>query len=390
MRFSEREKIAAVGDGSLAPCRPPGPDAPRPRRLPARAAIAAFLALSSSACGTGGADVPAAAPAQGVRPTPGPPPLALVDGVTPSVIDAPGVTGLSDLTVDDEGQLWAVPERNRVLLRMRADGGAPRAIPVEGVPSTLDTEGVTWVGDGRFVLATESKDPRRFSDVLLFARLADGGARIAVERTVVLDYSRWPFRPLGNQGIEGVCHAGRALVAAVESVQESAAGRFAPVAVYDLDGGAWTPYLVRLTSATGKLSAVSCRMRGGAIDVLAVERHFEVAHLIRFALPGPQAAPAPPVSTPAGTEPPPPAEIEPVLVADLASLIQDRENFEGLVWDGDRAITLIVDNDWAGVSGPNLLVRARLTGAVPAPPLPPAPQAPPAQAPASPPARRAR
>jgi hypothetical protein len=114
-------------------------------------------------------------------------------------------------------------------------------------------------------------------------------------------------------------------------------------------------------------------MRGGAIDVLAIERHFDVAHLIRFALPGPDAAPTAPVTTPASRELPPPAAIEPVLVADLAPLIQDRENFEGLVWDGERAIALITDNDWAGVSGPNLLVLARLSGAVPSPTLLPVP-----------------
>jgi hypothetical protein len=382
VRVAEGEKIAA-GVTAGAALRPGG------RPTWARLA-AAILSAALAACGAGGADGPAPAPPPRAQrrapPSPRPTPPALLEGVVRAVIAAPGVTGLSDLTIDDDGQLWAVPERNRALVRMRADGSAPRAVPVDGVPPSLDTEGVAWLGDGRFVLATESKDPRRFIDVILFARLVDGGARITVERQVPLDYSRWPLRPHGNQGIEGVCRAGAALVAAVESVQESGGRRFAPVAVYRLEGGGWTPYLVRLTTATGKLSAVSCRMRGDVIDVLAVERHFDVAHLIRFALPGPEAAPMAPVTTPAGRERPPPAAIEPVLVADLAPLIQDSENFEGLVWDGDRAIELVVDNDWAGVSGPNLLVRARLSGAVPSPlPLPV-----PVPARASPPAPPAR
>jgi len=322
-----------------------------PRELRASVAAAALAAV----VGCGGAARNESPPEPDAGPRPAPP--VRLTGAVRAVIELPGVTGLSDLTTDDAGNLWAVAERNRVLVRMNADGSAPQAIRLEGVPPGLDVEGITWLGNDRFALATESDDPRRTSDLMLFARLVDAGARILVERKVVLDYGIWPLSPLGNQGIEGLCVAGDSIVASIESAVGGPASRFAPVAVHDLEGGGWTPYLVRLTTVTGKLSAVSCRLRGDAIDVMAVERHFAVAHLIRFQLPAHRDR--------AGPRPPPP-QIEPVLVADLAALLEHQENFEGLVWDGERAIALIVDNDWATVTGPNLLVRARLSGPAPA------------------------
>lgn len=357
---------------------------PHPSRPGRRAGIAAALLAVLAACPGGGAPegpatAPAAPPAPDVRPEPRPHAPARLVSASRSVVDALNLTGLSDLTASDDGKLWAVAERTRALVRMEADGTDVRLVPLAGVPVRLDVEGMAWLGGGRFALGTESDDPRRTSDLLLFARLVDGGARARVERSIVLDYGRWPLRPKGNQGLEGVCAAGPALVVAVESVSGTGSHRFAPVAVYHMASGGWTPYLVRLTSRTGKLSALSClirRGRGGAIDVLAVERHFGVARLVRFELPAAGATPTAPVTTPAGRDRPPPAHITPVLVADLAELLQNQENFEGLVWDGERDIALVVDNDWAGVTGPNLLVRARLSGPVPEPPPAPAPGSP--------------
>ncbi len=351
------------------------------------AGIAAAFLAALAACPGGAPEGPVAAsidaPVPDARPEARPHAPASLVSATRTVIAAPNLTGLSDLTVDDDGMLWAVAERTRALVRMKPDGSDLRLVPLVGVSVRLDVEGLAWLGDGRFALGTESDDPRRTSDLLLFARLVEGGTRARIERSIAIDYGRWPLRPKGNQGLEGVCRAGSALVVAVESVSGSDDRRFAPVAVRQLSAGPWTPYLVRLTTRTGKLSALSCRIasgRGEAIDVLAVERHFGVARLIRFELPPAGAAPTAPVTTPAGPEQPPPARIVPVLVADLAELLQHQENFEGLVWDGERDIALIVDNDWARVTGPNLLVRARLSGPVPEPPpalAPGSPLAPP-------------
>lgn len=320
------------------------------RRLHARPAWTAALVIALAGC-------PGAATEHRTEP-PTPPAIAqplprLIDPAR-TVIPAPGVTGLSDLTTDDSGRLWAIAEKYRALVRMRPDGSDAAVIPLVGAPDGLDVEGVAWIAGDRLALATESDDPDRLSDLLLFARVV--GRRVVVERKVALDYRLWPLKPRGNQGIEGLCRAGDSLVAAVESVIGGGDRRLAPIAIYDLGSGRWTPSLVRLTSSTGKLSALSCRVRDDRIDVLAVERHFEVARLIRFELPATRAAPGPP------------RVVTPILVADLAPLLVREENFEGLVWDGDRSIALVVDNDWAVVSGPNLLVRARLSGPAPIPP----------------------
>jgi hypothetical protein len=244
-------------------------------------------------------------------------------------------------------------------------------VPLVGIPEELDVEGMAWIDRERVALATESDRGARSSDALFLARLGAGGIEAAERRD--LDYSIWPLDPLGNQGLEGLCLAGQSLVAAVETVIANRQDRFAPIAVHELATGRWRPLLVRLTTRTGKLSAVACAPRSDrSIDVLAIERHFEVARLIRFRIPpGEHRRPPRTVASRSrhqikGDDPVGPP-LEPVVVADLAAAMIHHENFEGLTWDGDDAIALVVDNDWTHVSGPNLLVTARLFGPLPEP-----------------------
>ena len=85
----------------------------------------------------------------------------------------------------------------------------------------------------------------------------------------------------------------------------------------------WTALWLALTSDTGKLSALGCRADGDSLDVLAVERHFEVAlHLTPYK--------------------------------------RKSDNFEGVVWLGDGSVALILDNDSGSISGPNTLILAPL------------------------------
>lgn len=311
--------------------------APRARtRLPASAA--ALLA----ACAGG-----APAPTGEISPeTP-----ALLEEIRRFELDVPGVTGLSDLARDGQGRLWAVAERVRSLVRIDRPAARPTLVPILGVPEGLDIEGLAWLPDGRAVFATEADAGVRSSDALFFATVTDEVASVVDRRD--LDYSLWPLEPIGNQGIEGLCRADTALVLAIETVIVDGNERFAPIAVHDLSSGSWSPHRVRLTTRTGKISAVACRaLADHGIDVLAVERHFEVARLIRFKLPPSGAAGV---------------TLEPVLVADLAPVLERQENYEGLVWDGARAFALVADNDWTHVTGPNLLVTARLAGPPPIP-----------------------
>jgi hypothetical protein len=277
---------------------------------------------------------------------------ATVTDVRRFELEAKDARGLSDLAVDPAGRIWAVAERVRLALRVDRLGAGASVVPLLGIPDDLDVEGMAWLDSERVALATESDRGARSGDALLFARLGDPGIEVVERRD--LDYSIWPIDPIGNQGMEGLCRAGSQLVVSIETVIANREDRFAPIAVHDLETARWTPFVVRLTTRTGKLSAVACMTRGDrSIDVLAIERHFEVARLIRFRIPaGRRTARLP---------------LEPVVVADLGAAMVHQENFEGLLWDGDRAISLVVDNDWTHVSGPNLLITARLHGPIPTP-----------------------
>jgi hypothetical protein len=306
--------------------------------------FALLLVLAAGACGR-----EAAEPARPAAVVP-----ATVTDVRRQELSVAGVTGLSDLARDPDGRTWAVAERVRVALRVDRPGAAPVAVPLVGVPEDLDVEGMAFIDREEVALATESDKGARKSDALLLARLGPAGIQVVGRRD--LDYSIFPLDPIANQGLEGLCHAGPYLVAAVETVIANPEERFAPIAVLELASDRWTPLLVRLTTRTGKLSALSCLVRRDrALDVLAIERHFEVARLIRFRIP----APLP--------DRRPPPVLEPVLVAELGPAMIHQENFEGLLWDGGRNISLVVDNDWTHVTGPNLLLTARLYGAIPAP-----------------------
>jgi hypothetical protein len=164
------------------------------------------------------------------------------------VIDLPGVSGLSDLAVDETGRVWSVAERVRTAVRIDWPGAAPVAVPLVGIPDGVDVEGLAWLDRDRVAMATEADIGMRTSDAVLLARLGPAGLVVYERRD--LDYAIWP--------------------------------------------------------------------------------------------------------------------LEPVVVAELTPVMAHQENFEGLIWDGARAVSLVVDNDWTHVTGPNLLVEARLDGRLPA------------------------
>lgn len=278
---------------------------------------------------------------------------AILTDVHRQELNVEGVTGLSDLSRDEDGRTWAVAERKRVALRVDRPGAAPVVVPLSGIPEELDVEGIAWIDRERVALATESDKGARTGDAVFIARLGPAGIEVVERRD--LDYKIWPLDPIGNQGLEGVCRAGGALVVAVETVFANPDERFAPVAVHELATNRWWPFLVRLTTRTGKISALACtERRDRSLDVMAIERHFEVARLIRFRIPPDRPSGKPPV-------------LETVVVAELAPAMIHSENFEGLLWDGARAISLVVDNDWTSITGPNLLITAKLRGGIPEP-----------------------
>ncbi len=260
------------------------------------------------------------------------------NGLGPIVSLDTEITGLSGLTRDRDGVLWAVGENGDSAVRIDPKTFAVRQFPVVGCPSKTDLEALAWIGDRRFVVGTETREAGRTEDALLYGRFEE--SEFVVGSTDACDYGLWRLTASDNHGIEGACYLDGILILATELVDEQRGRRWAPIAVLDVETQTWTAHRLGLTSTTGKLAALSCRVIGGTLEAMAVERHFGISRLVRFGVPkGDQGA-----------------WIEPRVVADLSKLIDPLPNFEGLVWDRDGSVVLLTDNEYGGVvHGPSRL-----------------------------------
>jgi hypothetical protein len=242
------------------------------------------------------------------------------------------VVGLSGLTVDEHGALWASGEDGGAVLRIDPETFGVTRYAVQGGAPGTDLEAMTWVDGTRFVLGTETQAKGRLHDVVLDGRL-DGGLFV-VASVGNLDYARWNLTAPDNRGIEGICHVDGVLVLATELVERQRGRRWAPLGMFDPKTQTWTAHRVALTSKTGKLAAIDCRRVDGSIQALAVERHYGVSRLLRFRVPpGPQGK-----------------LLEPTAVTDLSGLISPLPNFEGLVWMEDGSAVLLTDNQYRGAA----------------------------------------
>ncbi len=250
-------------------------------------------------------------------------------------------TGLSGLSVDQQGVIWSVPERQRLLVPLKRDktlltpAGPP--VPIENILPKYDTESLTWLPDGRLALGTETRT-RRTSDAILLAR-RDGDV-FRVEKLIELPYEYWKIEPHPNKGIEGLCFASGHLVAGLERDIAKGKVRHAPVAVYDMERERWTPLRLRLTSRRGKLAGLTCRATDGGIEVRAIERHFGTSHLLGFQI----------------ALPPTPGEIEPELLGSLHPPEEDETNYEGITWLPNGDLVAVSDNHYSRVTGPTAVV----------------------------------
>jgi hypothetical protein len=249
-----------------------------------------------------------------------------------------GGIGLSGSALDDRGRLWAIPERQRALIRIVHGRGGELTvtqIPLDGVPDELDTESLAWLGGARFAIGTERRLAGRGVDAVLLAELR--GARARVTAALSLDY-RALFRISvpSNQGIEGLCRAGPYLIAGGEPVVLEHGRRFAPIARRRLDRDEpWTPFLVELTSKTGKLSALDCWSSGQALlHVLGVERDYGTTRIVHFGLPASGSG----------------AHLQARMLANLDSRLQEMPNVEGIVRIGTE-IVLLTDHDSLTAAG---------------------------------------
>ncbi|MEM7609689.1 MAG: esterase-like activity of phytase family protein, partial [Myxococcota bacterium] len=248
------------------------------------------------------------------------------------VVIQSSVVGLSGLTVDADGQLWAVPEEARVLISVNVGTGQTEAYPIEGLDDAVELESLAYLSPGRFLVGTEAEDAQRQVDALVTLR-ADGG-RFVVEQNAVCPYAHWHVRPEANRGIEGICHSGAGeILVATEVVEEVEGHRYAPLARRNMDG--WHSYSLELTSDTGKISGLSCtRASNGDVLAIAIERHFGRTRLLSFRVPNES---APVHATP----------IQPRVLADLDGWVREQAeppNFEGIARLPDGRIAVVVDN----------------------------------------------
>jgi hypothetical protein len=249
------------------------------------------------------------------------------------VIDTP--PGMSGLAVDERGVLWGVPERDRTMCEITL--GPPVTIkryPIEGVPDGLDTEGLAWLGNGRFAIGTEGGNAPTAS--ILFAELRDG--HVVVTRTRELTSAELGVKLTINHGAEGACgHDGDVLVG-IEAIGTLPDGtRYAPIA--RLRGETLTVSKLRLTTKTGKISSLDCTIDpDGTAHVWAIERHYSVSRILRFSVP--LAA----------------SEITPTVEIDLAPVLNDSLNLESIVQLPDGRLVAINDNQGSTITGPTELL----------------------------------
>jgi hypothetical protein len=237
--------------------------------------------------------------------------VALLVACTPKVgRPIAGPEGLSGLTRGD-GSLWAVSERDEALLRFSENGEGTR-IPISGVPAGIDLESIEWIGQDEFVLGTEGRGTRA-SDRVLWVRVH--GSNATVLRSLSIPYAHWDTFVPSNQGWEAICRLpDAALLLANEHVLVEGSHRYAIAAV--VSGEDVVPLRIRVTTATGKISALTCE-RG----IYAIERHYGVGRIVTFTL----------------------AEPEARLVAELPPDYLAHNNPEGLV-EGDGGFWVLSDN----------------------------------------------
>ena len=236
--------------------------------------------------------------------TPKIPPEAEGSGWSVRYLDAG--PGLSGLTVDGEGRLWAVAERPSALVRLDDGHTVTLGLPAE-------PESVAWTPEG-FWIGTESPREREADWVF---RVSPAG-EVLERRT----YTYEGVVPQPNHGLEGLCIRDGQPVVAAEDPDER---RRAPVAMVPGE----TRWL-QLRSETGKVSGLACDDR----HLYAIERHYDVLQILRA----------------------PWSDLEASEVLDVPAAGRgSRVNYEGLALHEGRLI-LLSDNQGATVDGPTVLL----------------------------------
>jgi hypothetical protein len=241
--------------------------------------------------------------------------------------------GISDLTVDDKGRLWAVAERDRKVVEIAGDGSVTTH-PLEGVGEGMDTEGLVWLGDGHFALGLEATF--RPEAAVAFADLQ--GDKLVIAQTRKLTGDELGVELTSNHGIESVCGTKDELIAVTESVNKRADGSRAAQLVR-IRGTDLEKQALKLTTAKGKISALTCTIAAdGTLEALAIERHYGVVRILHVVA--------------RRGEP----EVTPEVVIDLEPILHDSLNLEGIAKLPDGRMVLVNDNEGDEVKGPTELL----------------------------------
>lgn len=246
------------------------------------------------------------------------------------VIETP--PGISDITVDDRGVLWAVAERDRAVIELEL-GKSPIVHELEGLTRDLDTEAIVWLGNGKFAFGIEGT----ISPVAAVMLGELRGNDIVITSTRSLLRDELDLAISINHGIEALCGREGELLAGIESVGRLDDGtRWAPLV--RLRGDASELVRLRLTTKKGKLSALTCTIDDdGVAQVVAIERHFGVVRLLRFTV---------------GRED---KDVTPAIELDLFPILRDHFNLEGITRLPDGRLVLVNDNQNKTVDGPTQL-----------------------------------
>ncbi len=304
-----------------------------------RASAAVVLALA--ACGPVTAHVPDDLAAHGVYRIP---------------LEVGKAHGLSGLAVAADGGVWTIAERAATAFRIDLDltrsPPTVRAIepwPVVGLPPGEELESLAILPDGAMMVGAEG----RAAHVVHAYRLEKVGHRLEVRGPAIsMKAKQLGVHAGGNHGAEGACAVPGLTLFAIEAAGQDAVSRWAPLVVLHEGGpdgddvtqaAALTPDHVRhlrLTTATGKISALDCWRDGDRVRVIAIERHFAVTRILGFDL-----------DDGAGDLP-----IAPTVLRDLAPVLHGSLNLEGLVRLPDGHLLAVVDNQYGTLTGPDELI----------------------------------
>ena len=139
---------------------------------------------------------------------------------------------------------------------------------------------------------------------------------------------------------EAVCGHGGDMLVGIEETQVIGGVRSAPLVRFRRDGKQYTVARLRLTTDTGKISALDCTFDpDGTAHAFAIERHYGVHRILAF-------------------DAPPDARdiITPRLVLDLDPILHGALNLERLARLPDGRFVAVNDNQGATIDGPTELL----------------------------------